>query len=536
MAEKHKVLITDTLSEQGLAVLAGRPEVQADYRPGLKPDEIVETIPEYEALIVRSGTRATAEIIAAAARLKVIGRAGIGVDNIDVEAASKRGIVVMNTPGGNNVTTAEHTMTLLLALARNIPQAAASLKGGKWERNKFTGVEVCGKVLGVIGIGNIGAVVVDRALGFKMKVIAYDPYLSAETATRLGVELVPLDELFARADFISVHTPLTAETRGIVGKDAFAKMKKGVRIVNCARGGIVDEAALAEALRSGQVAGAALDVFVEEPPPKDHPLLGLDGLVATPHLGASTDEAQINVAIAIAEQVADFLTRGEVRNAVNFPSLSAERLVVLRPFLVLAEKVGSLQAQIGSGAPQEIDIEASGDVAGPDVKALTASVLKGYLSRAMDPVVNFVNAPFLAKDRGIRVVESQSSLPSDFLNSLTVRVKRGGETVTVAGAVFGKKTLRIVRINKFYMEAVPEGYILILHNRDVPGVVGAVGTLLGKRNINIAGIELGRDESSRSEGRGMAISFFHVDEPVPPAVLAELREMPAITSAQLVEL
>src|SRR6185295_13260667 len=337
-----KVLITDSLAEQGRAVLEQASQIAVDYKPGMKPDEIKSVIGGYDALIVRSGTRATAEIIEAGTALKVIGRAGIGVDNIDVEAASKRGIVVMNTPGGNNITTAEHALTLLLSLARNIPQAVSSLRAGKWERNKFTGVEVCGKTLGIVGVGNIGSVLADRAQGLKMKVIAYDPYLAPESAARVGIELTNLDDLFARADFISVHTPLTTETRGLIGREAFAKMKKGVRIVNCARGGIVDEAALAEALRAGQIAGAALDVFAEEPPPKDHPLLGLDGVVATPHLGASTDEAQINVAIAIAEQVVDFLTRGEVRAAVNVPNLSAERLAVLRPFLVLAEKVGAL--------------------------------------------------------------------------------------------------------------------------------------------------------------------------------------------------
>jgi D-3-phosphoglycerate dehydrogenase len=436
----------------------------------------------------------------------------------------------MNTPGGNNVTTAEHTLTLLLAMARNIPQACASLRAGKWERNKFTGVEVCGKTLGIVGVGNIGSVLADRAQGLKMKVIAYDPYLAPESAARSGIELTTLDDLFARADFISVHTPLTAETRGLIGREAFAMMKKGVRIVNCARGGIVDEGALADALRAGHVAGAALDVFEEEPPAKDHPLLGLEGVVATPHLGAATDEAQINVAIAIAEQVVDFLTRGEVRAAVNVPNLSAERLAVLRPFLVLAERVGALHAQMVSGAPLEVDIEGSGDVADHDMKAVTAAVLKGLLSPVMASGVNYVNAPFIARDRGIRVIESRSSVPSDFLNSITVRVKRDADTTTVAGAVFGRKTLRIVRINKFYMEAVPEGHILILNNRDVPGVVGAVGMLLAKHGINIAGIELGRDESGR------AISFFHVDEPVPGPVLNDLRHLPAITSAQLVQL
>jgi D-3-phosphoglycerate dehydrogenase / 2-oxoglutarate reductase len=532
MAEPCRVLITDSLAPQGLAVFEREKGLAVDYQPGLKPDDVRRAIPGADALVIRSGTKVTAEILEAADRLKVVGRAGIGVDNVDVPAASKRGIVVMNTPGGNNVTTAEHTLSLLLAMARNIPQAMSSLRGGKWERNKFTGVEVFNKTLGIIGIGNIGAIVADRAQGLKMKVIAYDPFLTPEAAARLGVELVPLDDLYARADFISVHTPLTAETRGLVGAEAMAKMRKGVRIVNCARGGIIDEAALADAVRSGQVAAAALDVFVEEPPAKDSPLLGLENVVVTPHLGASTDEAQVNVAIAIAEQIADYLLRGDVRNAVNFPSVSAERLAVLRPFFALGEKVGGLQAQLAPGAPTEVEIESSGDVAEHDMKALTASVLKGLLSAVMDSVVNYVNAPVIARDRGIRIVEARSSTPSDFLNSLTVRVKRaqGAATTTVAGAVFGKKTLRIVRINKFYMEAVPEGFILMLNNRDVPGVVGAVGTLLGKHGINIAGIELGRDET------GMAISLVHVDEAVPHEVLSELRGLPAIVSAQLLKL
>jgi D-3-phosphoglycerate dehydrogenase len=531
MADPCKVLITDSLAPQGLAVFEREAGLTVEYKPGLDPADVRRAIADADALVVRSGTKVTAEILEAGSRLKVVGRAGIGVDNIDVVAASKRGIVVMNTPGGNNVTTAEHTISLLLAMSRNIPQAMASLRSGKWERNKFTGVEVFNKTLGVIGVGNIGAIVADRAQGLKMKVIAYDPFLTPEAAARLGVELVGLEDLYARADFITIHTPLTAETRGLIGGEAMAKMRKGVRIVNCARGGIVDEKALADAVRSGHVASAALDVFVEEPPPKDHPLLGIDNVVVTPHLGASTDEAQVNVAIAIAEQIADYLVRGDVRNAVNFPSVSAERLAVLRPFLALGEKVGGLQAQLAPGAPTEVEIESSGDVAEHDMKALTASVLKGILSPVMDSVVNYVNAPVIARDRGIRIVEARSSTPSDFLNSVTTRVKRAdGPTTTVAGAVFGKKTLRIVRINKFYMEAVPEGCILMLNNRDVPGVVGAVGTLLGKHGINIAGIELGRDES------GMAISLVHVDEPASTEVLGELRRLPAIVSAQQLRL
>ena len=527
----HSVLITDSLAPQGLSAFERFPDLQVDYRPGLRPDEIVHAIGAYEALVVRSGTKVTAAVIEAGSKLKVVGRAGIGVDNIDVEAATKRGIVVMNTPGGNNVTTAEHTITLLLALARNIPQAVGSLRGGKWERQNFTGVEVFNKTLGIVGIGNIGSIVAERAQGLKMKVIAYDPYMRPEVVARLGIEVVPFEDLCTRADFVSVHVPLTPETRGMIGAVELAKMKKGVRVLNCARGGIVDERALADAVRSGHVAGAAVDVFEQEPPPRDHPLLALDSVIATPHLGASTDEAQINVAVAIAEQVADFLRSGEIRDAVNFPSMSAERVTLLRPFLTLGEKMGALVSQMLPDAPIAVEIEGSGEIKEVDMKPIGAAVLKGLLTPIMESVVNFVNAPVIARERGIRVVESHSSVPSDFLNSVTVRANRSdGSTTTVAGAVFGKNVLRIVRINKFYMEAVPSGHILMLNNRDVPGVVGAVGTLLGQHGINIAGIELGRDES------GMAISFFHVDEPVPSGVLSELRKLPAITSAHLVRL
>ena len=531
MSATHRILISDKLSPQGLDRLAVFPDLKVDHRPGLSTGELLEAIGEYDALIVRSGTKVTAEIIAAGKRLKLIGRAGIGVDNIDVKAATKRGIVVMNTPGGNNVTTAEHTITLMLSIARNITQASASLGSGKWERSKFTGVEVSGKTLGIVGVGNIGSIVADRAKGLHMKVIGFDPYLTPEVAARLGIESVAFDELLVRSDFISIHTPLTSETRALIGTKELAKTRKGVRIINCARGGIVDENALAEAVRSGHVAGAAVDVFEQEPPSLDNPLLGVNGIIATPHLGASTDEAQINVAIAIAEQVADFLRSGEVRAAINFPSMNAERAGVIRPFLTLAEKIGLLQTQTVSDAPVEVEIEGRGEIAKDDMKALSASVLKGLLDPIMDESVNFVNAPGIAADRGIRVLEAHNRQPANYLNLLTVRVRyRGGTTTTVAGAVFGHDVMRIVRINKFYMEAVPNGNILILNNRDVPGVVGVVGTLLGEHGINIAGIELGRDES------GMAISFFHVDEAVPDDVLQELRSRDSIVSAHLVRL
>ncbi|MBI3303958.1 MAG: phosphoglycerate dehydrogenase [Deltaproteobacteria bacterium] len=527
----HKVLVTDPLAPQGLERLRACAGLEVDLQPGLSAEELVRAIPPYQGLIIRSGTRVTKAAIAAAASLRVIGRAGIGVDNIDVEAATKQGIVVMNTPGGNNVTTAEHALSLLLALARNIPQANVSLKSGRWERKKFTGSEVCNKVLGVIGLGNIGAIVAERALGLKMQVVAYDPFVTPEAAAKLRVELVSLDELYARADFITVHTPLTKETRGLIGAAAFAKMKKGVRIINCARGGIVDEEALFQAITNGTAAGAALDVFVEEPPPATHPLLQLDQVICTPHLGAATDEAQINVAVAIADQVAHFLTHGVIQNAVNFPALTAKMLAILQPYLVLGEKLGGFLAQIAAAAPLEVHVEYSGEIVDYDVTPATAAVLRGLLSPFLELPVNYVNAPHIARERGIRVVESRSSRPSDFLNSVTVRVTGETGANTVEGAVFSNNAVRLVRVNDFYLEAVLDGYILVLHNRDVPGVVGAVGTLLGQRGINIAGLELGRERVG-----GMAISLIHVDGQVPSEVLAELRTLEPIVSAQLIRL
>jgi D-3-phosphoglycerate dehydrogenase / 2-oxoglutarate reductase len=528
----HRVLVSDKLSPQGLQILRAAADVQVDEVAGLKPPELAAKIVPYEGLIVRSSSTVTAEVIAAAANLRVIGRAGIGVDNIDVEAATKKGVVVMNTPAGNNVTTAEHAISMMLALARSIPQATASMKGGKWEKGRFVGSEVFNKTLGIIGIGNIGSLVAERALGLKMRVIAYDPFISSDTAKRLGVELVGLDALYARSDFISVHTPLTAETRGLVGAAAYAKMKKGVRIINCARGGIVDEVALAAAIASGVVAGAALDVFSKEPPPPDHPLLHLDQVICTPHLGAATDEAQVNVAVAIAQQVVNYLRNGVIQDAVNVPSISPELAAVLGPYLTLCEKLGSLEGQLLATAPAAVEIEYAGEVAEYDVRSLTPAVLRGLLARALESsAVNYVNAPAIARERGIKVVEAKTTQSKGFLNQVTVTVDSAKGTSIVAGAVFGRSVIRLVRINDFFLDANPEGFILMLHNRDVPGVVGAVGRLLGQANINIARLELGREHVG-----GMAISLIHVDEPIPDAVLAQLRTQPNIVSAQLISL
>ncbi len=527
----YRVLLTDPLGPEGLARLREQPELEIEARPGLPPPELARAVRGFHALIIRSGTKVTADVLAHAEALRVIGRAGIGVDNVDVDAATKKGIVVMNTPGGSNVTTAEHAITLLLAIARSVPQAAAAVRAGRWERERWLGTEVCNKILGIIGLGNIGAIVAERAVGLRMKVIAFDPFVTPEVAARLRVELVSLDELYARADFITIHTPLTPETRGMIDAKTIARMKPGVRIVNCARGGIVDEQALAAAIRDGRVAGAALDVLEKEPPPAGHPLLQLDQVICTPHLGASTGEAQVNVAVAIAQQVADFLCRGIIQNAVNVPSLSPEVLQVLRPYLLLAEKLGALQAQLTTEPPLEVAVQATGEVAEREVRSLAAAVLRGLLGHLLESGINYVNAPAIARERGIKVIEARAAQMGDYLNSISVELRTASRTVAVQGAVFGADTVRVVKIDGFRMEAVPEGHILMLHNRDVPGVVGRVGTLLGERGINIAGIELGRERVG-----GMALSLIHVDDPVPAEVLAELRTLPQIISAQVLRL
>ena len=526
-----KILVTDPLAPEGLEVFKNAEGFEVDVKIGLKPDELKKICHAYDGWVIRSGTKITADLIEAAKNLKVIGRAGVGYENIDADTATKKGIVVMNTPGGNNVTTGEHTIALMMALARHIPQAVASLKGGKWDRNKFVGVEMCNKTIGVIGLGNVGRIVAERAAALRMKVIGFDPFIAAENIARMGVQPGTLDDVFTRSDFITVHVPLTPDTQGLINKAAFAKMKRGVRIINCARGGIVDEADLAEAIKHGKVAGAALDVYVDEPPPPEHPLLNLDQVITTPHLGASTDEAQLNVAIAVAEQMVDFLAKGVVRYAVNVPSVSPELLQVLRPYLTLGEKLGSLHAQMAAALPEEVQVEYRGDVTQYNVAPLTLAVLKGLLSPVMEFAVNYVNAPILARERGMKIVESKGEEATDFASSIIVRAKDGKETLEVEGAIFAAKHPRIVRVNSFYLEAVPEGYILVLQNKDVPGVVGAVGTILGNHGLNIAGMELGRSEKG-----GNAISFTHVDEAVSKKALDELRALPQIVSATLVKL
>lgn len=526
-----KVLISDSMSNKAVEILKATPGLDVDVITGLKPEELKARIKEYHGLVVRSATKVTAEILEAAENLKVVGRAGTGVDNVDMPAATKKGVVVMNTPGGNTVTTAEHAIALMVALARKIPQATASMRRGEWEKKKYEGTELTGKTLGILGVGNIGSVVASRAQGLKMNVIAYDPFISAEAADKMGLSLVSMDELFAKSDFISIHVPLTNETRNIVNMDAFKKMKKGVKIINAARGGIVNEKDLAEAIKAKIVSGAALDVFEKEPIPADNPLLQMEEVILTPHLGASTFEAQEIVAIAIAEQISDYLTKGTIRNAVNVPSVPAELLSALGPYISLGEKLGSFQGQILKGAPEEITVEYSGDVVGYDVAPITIACIKGLLDQVLDLYVNFVNAPFVAKERGIKVVEVKSSRPTDFASSITIKVKTKDAENVVEGALFGKKEARIVRIDKFFLDAVPEGYMMLLYNEDKPGVIGNVGTLLGANNVNISRLHLGR----QSVG-GQAVSVWNIDTPPAKGLIEKLLKLPNVISANVIEL
>jgi len=525
----RKVLVTDSLAPEGFEILQKAQGLQVVDAPGLKPADLLTAIADADALVIRSATKVTKEVIAAGARLAVIGRAGIGVDNVDVPAATAKGIVVMNTPGGNTVTTAEHALALLISLARHIPQATASMKAGKWEKNRFVGMELYNRTLGVIGLGNIGRIVAERAQGLGMKVIAHDPFLSADAAAKMDVELVDLDTLLARADAISVHVPKTKETTGLLGKRAFARAKKGVLLVNAARGGIVDEDALLEALNEGRVAGAGLDVFVEEPAKPGHPLISHERVVCTPHLGASTEQAQVNVSIAVAEQIRDFLLQDVVRNAVNMPSISREAAAQIRPYLVLGEKLGRFQGQLCTGSIEQIEIEYSGDAARLDVAPITVAVLKGLLESVTDQV-NMVNAPVIAQERGIKVIESKASRSADFTTAISTRVV-GCDDRLIVGAVFQGKQPRIVRLDDFMLEAIPEGPTLLILNRDQPGVVGTVGTILGNAGVNISRMQLALQRE-----RGEAVMLVNVDAAPSDSVLETLRGLPNVISARLLEL
>ncbi|MGC9108865.1 MAG: phosphoglycerate dehydrogenase [Caldimicrobium sp.] len=525
-----KVLISDSLSEEGINILkeAGLTVI---YKPGLSPEELKREIAEVDALIIRSGTKVTREIIEAGKNLKVIGRAGTGLDNVDLQAANEKGIVVMNVPGGNTLSAAEHTLALLFSLARRVPQANLSVKSGKWERKKFMGVELNGKTLGIIGLGRIGSIVAEKALCLKMKVIAYDPLVTPEVAAGKGVELVSLNELFARSDFITIHTPLTKETYHLIDKSAFEKMKPGVYLVNCARGGIIDEEALYEAIVSGKVAGAALDVFEKEPVDPEHPLLKLEQVIATPHLGASTLEAQKIVAEEIAKQIVDYLLHGIVRNAVNVPSISAETLKIIQPVLNLGEKMALLLAQICEGAIREVEITYKGELAQLDTKPITLAIVKGLLTPFLKEDVNYVNALIRAKERNIKVLEAKTAETEDFTSLISIRVQHTEGETLVEGTLFGKKEPRIVKINGFRLDALPEGHMLYIFNEDKPGVIGRIGTILGKHNLNISRMYVGQDPMKKRN-----VILISLDQPPTKEALEELNKEQSVYLVKPLEL
>jgi D-3-phosphoglycerate dehydrogenase len=526
----YRVLVTDNLSNEGVEILKKYPQLNVDVKNKIPPEELKNIIGEYDAIVVRSATKLTADILDKATHLKVAGRAGIGVDNIDVESATKRGIVVMNTPGGNSITTAEHTIALLFAVARKIPQATASVKAEKWEKSKFEGIELYNKTIGIIGLGNIGGIVADRCIGLKMRVIGYDPFIKPEKAKELGVELVSLEEIYRRADIISVHVPLSKDTKGLINKDTISKMKDGVIILNCARGGIVNEADLIEGLKSGKIGGAGLDVFEKEPPGKS-PLFELENVVLTPHLGASTREAQVNVAIAIAEQIVDYLINGIIKNAVNFPAIPSETLSLLKPYIDLSEKLGRFLSQVADTQIEAISIDYSGEISSYNTAPLTIATLKGLLTRMLGENVNYINAPLLARERGLKLVESKSLQAEDYQSLVTVKMKTVGEEFMVAGTIFGKKDQKFVKFGSYDIEVIPEGNILMVYNNDKPGVLGAIGTYLGKSGVNIAGLQLGRDKPG-----GRAVAFIMIDAPVSDEVVNGLTRLENIISAKAISI
>ena len=517
---KPKVLISDKMDPNAARIFTEM-GCDVDVITGETPEQLIARIGEYDGLAIRSSTKVTKEILDAATNLKVIGRAGIGVDNVDIPYASGKGVVVMNTPFGNSITTAEHAIAMMFALARQIPEANAQTQAGLWPKNGFMGVEVTGKTLGLIGAGNIGSIVAARAQGLRMKVVAYDPFLTPERAIEMGVEKADLDTLLAKADFITLHTPLTNETRNILSRENLAKTKKGVRIVNCARGGLIDEAALKDALDSGQVAGAALDVFETEPA-KASPLFGTPNFICTPHLGASTTEAQVNVALQVAEQMADFLVNGGVTNALNMPSLSAEEAPKLRPYMALAEKLGSLVGQLTTGAIGRISIHTEGAAAELNSKPIIAAVLAGFL-RTQSDTVNMVNAPFLAKERGMEVRDVKTEKEGDYHTLVRVSVKTDDGERSVAGTLFSNAEPRLVELFGIKVEAELTGDMVYVVNEDAPGFIGRIGTLLGENAINIGTFNLGR----RSAG-GEAVLLLSVDSPVPGAVVEQARSLPGV--------
>ncbi len=514
-----KILISDKLEKEGLDILTGEKSFQVDCKFGIPAAELKAIIKDYDALIVRSGTQVTAEILEGADKLKVIGRAGVGLDNVDLPAATKKGVVAMNTPAGNTTSTAEHTMSMIMALSRNIPQAVASLRAGKWERAKFTGIELYGKTLGIIGLGRIGTTVAKMAQAFGMKTIGYDPFLSAEIAAKNGIALVDLETIYKTADYITVHIPKTDETTNMIGDAQIALMKKTARLINCARGGIIDEQALTKALQEKRIAGAALDVYDVEPPDFNAPLFKLDNCVTTPHLGASTSEAQVNVAIEIAHAVKDALLGRGIRNAANFPSLSAESYKAIEPYLDLAERMGKFAGQLVLGRIKEVRVTYSGAIAKEKTTAVTMALAKGLLTPMLGEGVNTINAMNMMKDRGVPIHETVSTQEGEYVNAITLDISTDKDPFSLLGTLSSNKQPRIVKINNVYIEAIPAGHILFINNNDKPGIVGAIGTILAGANINIAGITLGRENN-----QGVAVSVVNVDSEIPESVIMQLRQ------------
>jgi len=525
---RYKVLVSDPVSEEGVRLI--QEVAQVDIRTGLSPQELVEIIGEYDALMVRSGTQVTADIIAAGKRLKVIGRAGVGVDNIDVDKATEGGILVVNAPEGNTISAAEHTMALMLALARNISRASASIRENLWERSKFLGIELYKKNLGIIGLGRIGGEVAKRARAFGMHILAYDPYISTEQVEKLGITSATLEEIYQQADFITLHVPKTSLTRHMIGAPELAMMKDGVRIINCARGGLVNEKALYDAILNGKVAGAALDVFEEEPP-KDNPLFSLDQVIGTPHLGASTQEAQVNVAVQVAEQFAHVFKGEPVHMAVNVPVLPPELMAEVEPFIPLMETMGNFYMQIFNGRVEKIEVTYNGEIASYPLTSLTTALLIGFLRFMLKSNVNFVNAPLLARQRGIKVNEISSKSAASFHNLISVKVFTGGTSQTIAGTLFEGKDIRIVQIGEYRIEVVPSRYMLVSRYYDKPGIIGKVGTILGENNINIGNMQVGSHKS-----KGEALMVLQVDQPISEDILKEIEKSEHIINTCFVEL
>jgi D-3-phosphoglycerate dehydrogenase len=527
----YKILITDDLSTEGLAHLNDAEDVTYDVIKGLTAEELTRRIPDYDGLIVRSSAKVTKEVLAAATQLKVVGRAGVGVDNIDIEAASEGGVIVMNTPGANTVATAEHTMALLMALVRHIPQAYTCLKAGKWDRKRFTGTQLYRKTIGIVGMGRIGSRVAKRCQAFEMKVLAHDPYLSDEVARDLKVTPVTMDELLTQADFIALHAALTPQTTGLINAEAINRMKPGMRIVNTARGPLIDETALLDGLRSGKIAGVALDVFAIEPLAADHPLLALENVIVTPHLAASTAEAQDDVGTQVVLQMLDALRDVDFRNAINMPFADATLLRQMRPYLRLAEKVGSLQAQLADGPVKRIEVEIKGEEIANHIKPVTVGILKGFLDPVLHRTVNYINAPHLARRHGIAVSQS-SGLPTlDYPNLITCRIEWDGGERTVVASLFNDLEPRLVQIDGYRVDVRPEGNILVTQSHDRPGFIGQVGTILGAYNINIATWRTGRNAPG-----GLAISFISVDSDLPPEIMNTIRSIDLIETAKIIRL